>query len=61
MSRDAYIDIGGRATQDAKAEDTTAGMQEVAKQDAYRDVGGRECLEQILEPKPRKSVATSIQ
>ena len=30
MSRDAYMDIGGRATQDAKAEDTTAGMQEVA-------------------------------
>jgi len=32
-----------------------------AKQDAYRDVGGRECLEQILEPEPRKSVAASIQ
>ena len=31
MSRDAYMDISGRATQDAKAEDTTAGMQEVAK------------------------------
>jgi len=27
-----------------------------AKQDAYRDVGGRECLEQILEPKPRTGV-----
>ena len=31
------------------------------KQDAYRDVGGRECLEQILEPESRIEVGVKSQ
>ena len=45
-SQDAYRDIGGRATQEAKAE-----QRPRATQDAYKDVGGRECQEHILEAK----------
>ncbi len=57
---DAYTEVGGRATQDAKAEGegTTPWMGEIELRqeqqsgeclDDYRDIGGSESLEHFLE------------
>ncbi len=57
-SRDAYTEVGGRATQEAKAEgggsERLEHVLEVElRRDDCMDAGGSECREHILEQQPR--------